>query len=240
MNPSFWKNRRLTVLRVIAFDLDDTLYPEWSYVLSGFRAVAAWVETAWGIPMQETYRELEADFWAGTRGDTFNRWLKAHGPPAEDALGKMIEIYRTHQPRLEPYPDVLPVLRSMRERYSLALITEGYLEVHERKLLSLGIRDRFDFIHIGSEDQRELWKPSPYPFENLCAHFSIQPEHGVYVGDNPAKDFYGARSVGLKTIRLRREDGLHANLAPEDERYRADRTVTTMHEVETIIVAERI
>ena len=34
----------------IVFDLDDTLYPERDYVLSGFKAVASWAEARLGVP----------------------------------------------------------------------------------------------------------------------------------------------------------------------------------------------
>ena len=35
---------------VLVFDLDDTLYPELSYVHSGFRAVAAFLSPLLGVP----------------------------------------------------------------------------------------------------------------------------------------------------------------------------------------------
>ena len=36
-------------LEAVVFDLDDTLYPEADYVLSGFQAVADWAEVHLGI-----------------------------------------------------------------------------------------------------------------------------------------------------------------------------------------------
>jgi putative hydrolase of the HAD superfamily len=240
MNPISWENPILTVLRVVAFDLDDTLYPERSFVLSGFQAVAQWAQTEWGISATDTYRALEADFLAGVRGNTFNRWLDSHQISGKEALSSLLEIYRSHQPNLELYPDVLPALDMLQNQYSLALITEGYRGVQERKIQALGVRDRFEFVHVGGEDERENWKPSPYPFQRLCAHFSIRPEQGVYVGDNPAKDFHGARALGLMTIRMRREDGLHAEAAPPEESYSADMTIQTMADLESAILTEGI
>ena len=35
--------------RVVVFDLDDTLFPERQYVLSGFRAVDMWLKEAHGL-----------------------------------------------------------------------------------------------------------------------------------------------------------------------------------------------
>jgi putative hydrolase of the HAD superfamily len=230
----------LTALQVVAFDLDDTLYPERSYVLSGFQAVASWIDSTWGIPAADTYKELEDDFQKGIRGNAFNRWIEAHQIGGQEVLLRMIEVYRSHQPSLELYPDVRPVLDTLQDRCSLGLITEGYRGVQERKIEALGILDRFGFIHIGGENEREIWKPHPHSFQHLCAHFSIQPEQGVYVGDNPAKDFHGARLVGLKTIRIRREGGLHADEIAQDESYAADKIVSTMAEIESAVLTEGI
>ena len=36
---------------ILVFDLDDTLYPELSYVHSGFRAVAAFLGPVLGVPV---------------------------------------------------------------------------------------------------------------------------------------------------------------------------------------------
>src|SRR4030066_168009 len=49
-DPSSWMRRPVTGWRAIGFDLDDTLYPERAFVLSGFGAVAGWIEAAVGLP----------------------------------------------------------------------------------------------------------------------------------------------------------------------------------------------
>ena len=53
--------------RAIVFDLDDTLYPERDYVLSGFRAIARWAAEHLRIPAEDGYRELAELFAAGVR-----------------------------------------------------------------------------------------------------------------------------------------------------------------------------
>ena len=70
--------------QAIVFDLDDTLYPERAYVLSGFRAVAAWAAGELGLPVTQGFAELRRLFDDGVRGDTFNRWLESHGFQPDD------------------------------------------------------------------------------------------------------------------------------------------------------------
>ena len=114
------------MLKAIVFDLDDTLYPERQYALSGFSAVADWAESTVGISRERGYSELVAYFEDGVRGDTFNRWLEAHGIEPELWMPEMVKCYRDHSPSLEPYPETHSVLRSLRGRYRLGLITQGH------------------------------------------------------------------------------------------------------------------
>lgn len=37
------------MIKVVVFDLDDTLFPEHEFVLSGFRVVSNWVTTQYSI-----------------------------------------------------------------------------------------------------------------------------------------------------------------------------------------------
>lgn len=200
--------------RAVVFDLDDTLYPERDYVRGGFVAVAEWAASGLGKERQAVFDELWAMFEAGVRGDTFDRWLDRSGFPAEGNRERMITAYRGHQPRLEPYPDVLPILTALRGKAQLGLITEGARSVQEMKLAALGLSQAFDKVVVLGEEERSDWKPSPRPFELWLMETGIAPADAVYLGDNPGKDFLGARRAGWFSIRVRRPDGLHHDEEP--------------------------
>ena len=57
----------MSKLEAVVFDLDDTLYPERSYVLSGFSAVADWAERTLAIPRATVLADLRAYFDSGVR-----------------------------------------------------------------------------------------------------------------------------------------------------------------------------
>lgn len=201
-------------LKVIAFDLDDTLYPERSFVLSGFNAVASWAHQEYGIPHAQGFAELRELFEFGLRGVTFDRWAAAHGLDAATVVPEMVEIYRSHKPKIKLYEDTLPCLEAVMNRCRLALITEGFGKVQAGKMEALGLRNYFEFIHIGDEHSRETWKPNPYPFEKMLEGMSVSGSQAAYLGDNPAKDFRGANQLNMLTVRVRRQDGLHAHIEP--------------------------
>ena len=218
--------------RAVGFDLDDTLYPERAYVLSGFEAVARWGAAELGRPAEETAAELRALFDAGVRRDTFDRWLASNGLPVAKYSGRMVEVYRSHRPRLEPYRDVRPVLERLRRAYKLGLATEGANGVQEAKLEALGLRAWFSAVVILGDGERQWWKPEPWPLERLAEALNVRPAEMVYVGDNPAKDFAAARRAGMTSVRLRRPDGLHAAVEPVEPEAAPDVEVADMQSLE--------
>jgi len=226
------------MLKAIVFDLDDTLYPERRYALSGFAAVADWAEASLGIPSEQGYAELEAYFNGGVRGDTFNRWLEAHDIEPDRWIPEMVSCYRDHSPSLEPYPETHSVLQSLRGSYRLGLITQGHKPGQQRKLEALGLTETFEAVMILGEQDREYWKPSQIPFERLLEELDLAGSQAAYIGDNPLKDFVGARRLGMLTIWVRRSEGEHVNDVPPGPEYRADIELPDLTALENAIEGE--
>jgi putative hydrolase of the HAD superfamily len=218
--------------RAIVFDLDDTLYPERDYVLSGFRAVAAWVEPNLGIAAEQGFAEMQALLDQGVRGEIFNRWLERHGLLDDARVARLVELYRQHEPEISPFPEVASLLNSLRTRYCLGLVTDGYGEVQQRKLAALNLAGYFDAVVFADEWGRGAWKPSPVPFYAVLERLGhLSPAESVYVADNPAKDFLGARRVGMATVWVRRPTGFYANQEPADLEHQPDIRVTSLDEL---------
>lgn len=208
--------------KAIIFDLDDTLYPERSYALSGFSAVARWAEGQFGIPHAEGYAELRRLFEAGVRGDTFDRWLEQRGLGEHEVVPEMVRVYRQHAPELAPFPDARPVLNQLRTEHRLALITQGYRPGQQRKLEALALTEYFDPTVIMGEEERAKWKPGQEPFERALSAMEIRGPESAYIGDNPLKDFKGARELGMATVWVRRPEGEHAGKVPPTAEYAPD------------------
>jgi putative hydrolase of the HAD superfamily len=221
--------------RAVVFDLDDTLYPERAYVRGGFEAVARWASETMGEEPQAVMDELWAMFESGVRGDTFDHWLRGRGRAPETDRAAMIDAYRRHRPRLAAYPDVIPALEGLRGKVRLGLITEGSREVQDAKLDALGLRSWFNKVVVLGEEQRADWKPSPRPFQQWLEGSSIEPAAAIYLGDNPAKDFLGARHAGWTSVRVRRSDGLHREEEPEAAEAHPDLEISTLQSLPSIL-----
>jgi len=221
--------------QAIVFDLDDTLYPERDFVLSGFRAVAQWGEMHLGIQRDQGYAHLCALYESGVRGDTFNRWLAAQGIADARLISQLIQVYREHLPRLTPFPEVPDLLTRLHHRYRLGLLSDGYLDVQRRKLVALGLESYFGAIVFSDEWGREAWKPSLKPFQAILQQLKVPASAVIYVADNPLKDFLGARQVGMFTVRIQRSGGEYAHLVPPTPQHAPDHTITDLTELERVL-----
>lgn len=192
--------------------MDDTLYPEEDYVFSGYRAVSDAVNKKFGLGI---YDDLVDLFHQGNHSQAFELALRKQGKAVtESYLRSLVQVYREHEPTIHPFPEVLGILESLKVQYRLGLISDGYQTVQEKKLQGLNIRHNFETIVLSDKWGKEYWKPHPWPFEKCARDLALKTSAMVYVGDNPAKDFIGARGLGIPTVRVKRPRTLHYLVDP--------------------------
>ncbi|MDP6380391.1 MAG: HAD family hydrolase [Phycisphaerae bacterium] len=201
------------MIKLVAFDLDDTLYPERQYVASGFRAVAQYLKKSLETE-KDFFPPLEEAFESGVRGTTFNHVLEAAGVEAgEGFIRDLLDVYREHNPDIAPYEDVVPTLEELKGKYLLGLISDGPLLSQRRKWNALGLAEFFDKVIFTDEQGPEFWKPNPWAFLEMASEFRLQPEECVYVGDRPGKDIEGPAEAGWQKILVQRPGRLHGDAA---------------------------
>jgi len=204
-------------VRVVVFDLDDTLYPEHQYVQSGFRAVSVCLQEQ-GIVAHDVSRTMWDRFAAGERRAVFNRVLEDCGVvPRRDLIDELVAVYRTHRPDISLYPEARVVLDYFFGRKVLALLSDGYEQAQTAKLAALDIAHYFSVVMLTDRLGRDCWKPSTTGFEKIMQALGGSPSGYVYIGDNPLKDFAAPRRLGWQTVRIRRQGGVYADAqAPEE------------------------
>ena len=218
-------------LKAVVFDLDDTLYPEREFVLSGLHVVTKWAEKSLGIKYDDGFIMLKSLFETGIRGDIFNQWLEHYDLMDKVLVKEMVHIYRKHFPQIKPFSEVTDLLSRLKNDYKLGLLSDGYLEVQQNKLYALGLATFFDSIVFSDEIGIKYWKPHKRPFFEILKKLEVEPEHSVYIADNPTKDFCGARKAGMKSIRFRHPEGEYSTLEPISEEYAPDYEIIELKEL---------
>lgn len=198
-------------LRLIVFDLDDTLYPERDYVHSGFEAVARAFEAELRPPFDLAAR-MEQVFESGNRGHVFDTVLTDLDRPREPALiQRMVDVYRDHPPHIRLFADADAALNRLTGRFKLALLSDGFLAAQRRKVDALGLTERIDSVVLTDELGRDYWKPDPRAFESLASGFKLGGRQCAYVADNPSKDFVAPNALGWLSVMVRRSGALYAD-----------------------------
>lgn len=212
--------------RVIVFDLDDTLYLERDYVLSGLRAVGQWAGPALGI--DGLGKVMRDRFDAGHRTRIFDDSLRDMGREAHPAtIARMLATYRQHRPVICLASDADRFLAQRDAAVGFAVITDGFLDAQRRKIRALGLYGRG--IHMGiCTDRwgRDCWKPNPRAFRHVEQVFGLSGASLTYVADNPGKDFTAPRLLGWDTVRIARPDRVHQEI--RGEIVEADRTIESL------------
>lgn len=213
------------MMKIVVFDLDDTLYPEAQFVQSGFAAVDRWVLANLG---QEGFYDTAIKlFDEGKRGDIFNQAAKyLNLGSSEFLIEKLVGVYREHRPSIQLYDDAKWILEKL-TGVKLALITDGYLDVQKKKVQALGLEKFFELIIFSDQYGRECWKPSLVPFQKVMAYFQCPGEECVYIGDNPEKDFAAPNVLGWDTVQVKRKEGQCKNRVM-DPPYQAKKVVDSL------------
>ena len=223
-------------IKVLLFDLDDTLYDEKQFVQSGFAKVAEFVENKFKIDKKIYYEILIDIFNGGSRGNIFNLALeKVNVAYGEDIIQSMVKIYREHTPKIKLDKNIELLLIKLREIYSLGIITDGYFEVQKKKIQALKLEELFDSIIYTDEYGREYWKPNVLGYKGALKELDdVLIEEAVYIGDNPYKDFIGAKKIGITTVRILQPDREYTNVRLDKE-YEADYEIKKLNEIMNLL-----
>jgi putative hydrolase of the HAD superfamily len=192
-------------MKAIFFDLDETLVDR---------------QSTFAAYLNKAFKEL--DFHKeGYRFDEFlshvHRWDDNGYRDKQEAFGRVlkglnssitVDQWFTHFKTFygqdaKLFPNVKPFLQTLKQKYPLALISNGRHDGQMKKLQVTGIEQCFDGIFI-SESQG-VKKPDPAIYQKACDAMSVKYEDVLFVGDHPKNDVETPKQLGMKAIWVRNE-----------------------------------
>lgn len=118
----------------------------------------------------------------------------------------LAEIYRgVSREKLKLYPHVRKTLNRLRQRFRLAIVTDGQSAYARAELNQVGLTDYFNPIIVSGD--HGFRKPDPRLFEYALAGMGVSAAETVYVGNDMFRDIYGARQAGMRTIMFDSDQG---------------------------------
>jgi HAD superfamily hydrolase (TIGR01549 family) len=182
----------LAGVKVVAFDLDDTL-TDWD---TGIARAAAAV----GAP--EISDRVRALTWMRRDGVVVDRhhWRTLHEPEQFMAAALVEPFLAALDPPL--FADVIPAIGALRTKVRLALLTNNPFgsDVVERHGLHT---DVFDAVVVADPCAR---KPDPRAFRLLVDALEVPASEIAYVGDSVPADVEGSARAGMRAVWLDRWD----------------------------------
>lgn len=183
----------------IIFDLDETLLDENKYRINLFQKLLKYTEfknKKFNVKKIKNHSSIKKKIYKFKTLDFFlNRYLK------NESLSQLKNIYysSTHVPL---FSGSLNILKKLKKKYLLALITDGN-ELHQfNKIYLSGLLKLIKPKNIIINSKKKDFKPSQNSYQKIISLNNLNPVKSFYIGDNPNKDFMGAKKLGLKTIRV--------------------------------------
>ena len=210
-------------IRVISFDLDDTLWDCDPVILHAESVLYDALKSQMPritenfsfedvrdhrMRFGETHREYAGDV-TQMRIASLKALLSDFSYP-QDSAQALFDLFYRARSEVVLYSDALPVLEALGKHYKLAALTNGNAD-----LSLIGIDQHFQDIQHASVTTPP--KPARDMFDRTADKFSVTTSQILHIGDNPVADVGGASGAGAVSVWFNQhQDAWPEELPPPD------------------------
>ena len=222
---------------IIAFDLDDTLWPCMPTIEYAEETLYQWLAQNFPritdrhspedmIRIRQQFMLQDERFTIDLtllRYELLKQLAREADYDSKTVSEAGFEVFYEARQQVSFYDDVLPCLQRLQLRYRLGAISNGNANVDKVGLGHL-------IEHSVSASELKVAKPDKLIFHDLVERFGVPANRVLYVGDHPEYDVVGPQNAGLQAIWINREN----NVWPEHlqpPRYQ----ISNLHELELLL-----
>ena len=233
-NPA--RKPALHQIRAITIDLDDTLWEIAPVIRRAEAELWCWMEQNRPAVCEryteesviELRNQVIEEHWDRNHDFRFlrrvalTRMLETCGY-SDDCIDEAFEVFDVHRNRVELFPDVIPTLERLGQRFTIVAVTNG-----NANLQTIGIRHLFSDVVSAAEVGAA--KPARQIFDEAVRRAGTSASETLHVGDHPECDIAGAHGAGLCTAWMNRTGCAWPAHLPAP-----DAVVATVSELQTVL-----
>ena len=204
--------------RLIAFDLDDTLWPCMPTIIAAEKALYQWLSEYYplitnrysmtsmmGLRNDFTLKhpELHIDL-TQMRIAFLSHLAKQCHYSSDDVSQEGFKVFIKWRNKVNYFPDVIPAIKRLSQSYMIATISNGNADVMQTEAAP------FISYTINASDV-QVTKPDAKMFDVIAQRAGCHASECVYCGDDIAIDMIGAKNANWQPIWVNREDKLWPN-----------------------------
>ncbi len=223
---------KISKIKAITLDLDDTLWPIWPAIDRAEIALATWLtEHAPGAAptfadpvarvavrqqVLTAQPEIGHDMSAVRR--EILRHVLLHSQEDVGLVDAAFEVFFNARMQVDLYDDALPALTFLAARWPVVAVSNGNADV-ERVGLGAYFKGSFSASLFG------VGKPDSRIFHAAASSVEVNPDEVLHIGDDAALDVLGGINAGMQTVWLNRDAQAWSHAAQPHA------TVTTLHDL---------
>ena len=204
-------------MRLILFDLDDTLFDHQYCSRAGLVAV----QKACAGRIEKSVDELEAAYrkllehWhkkvldgsmsiEESRIERFRVLLSREHTVATDGEAQAAaRCYRdAYDAAYRPVPGAIEILQRVKAACPIGIVTNHIRSEQVKKIAAIGVEPFIDELVVS--DEVGVAKPAAQVFQTALSRLGGTPDQAVMIGDSWSSDILGATGLGIRAIWLNR------------------------------------
>ncbi|MFO2461890.1 HAD family hydrolase [Pseudomonas sp. 15FMM2] len=196
-------------IKLITFDLDDTLWDNVPVIINAEASMREWLainaSKVGDLPLEHfaslRQQVLQHHPELKNRISLLRHQVLRHAfeeagypqPEATEMADVCFEAFIHARHQLTIFPEAEPMLLTLRQHFLLGVITNGNADVQR-----VGLANYFHFA-LRAEDIG-IAKPDTRLFQEALQRGGVDASAAVHVGDHPGDDIAGAQQAGLRAV----------------------------------------
>jgi len=195
-------------IRAMTFDLDDTLYDNWPYIIEAEKSLLHFIAKEYPNSSHLSRADWQQYKFQALRNDpelfsdmgdlrriTLTKGLEESGYSGKmlsEAVKTCFDWFYFERSNFKVGEAECQLLAKLAEHIPLVAITNGNVNTQQ-----IGIHDYFQ--HILKASRQSPMKPHPHMFDEAANYLDLARGSILHVGDNLEKDVWGATNAGFSS-----------------------------------------